>query len=99
MIAGPGVLGDNQRGRCPGRVAAAVKGRSTDPEAHRLFLQARYFIDRNTGEDTKRGIGYLKQALALEPEKWARLFASAVIHHAAGRRAESDAALRELAER
>jgi len=57
-------------------VAAAVKGRSTDPEAHRLFLQARYFIDRNTGEDTKKGIGYLKQALAIEPEfalAWAEL--------------------------
>ena len=49
-------------------VAAAVKGRSTDPEAHRLFLQARHFIDRNTGEDTKKGIGYLKEALAMEPE-------------------------------
>jgi len=49
-------------------VAAAVKGRATDPEAHRLFLQARYFIDRNTGEDTKKGIDHLKQALALEPE-------------------------------
>ncbi|HEV2039572.1 MAG TPA: TIR domain-containing protein [Casimicrobiaceae bacterium] len=57
-------------------VAAAVKGRSTDPEAHRLFLQARYFIDRNTREDTKKGIGYLKEALALEPEfalAWAEL--------------------------
>jgi adenylate cyclase len=49
-------------------VAAAVKGRSTDPEAHRLFLQARYFIDRNTREDTRKGIGYLQVALALEPE-------------------------------
>ena len=49
-------------------VAAAVKGRSTDPEAHRLFLQARYFIDRNTREGTRKGIGYLKEALLLEPE-------------------------------
>jgi TolB-like protein/class 3 adenylate cyclase/cytochrome c-type biogenesis protein CcmH/NrfG len=49
-------------------VAAAVKGRSTDPEAHRIFLQARYFIDRNTRDDTARGIDYLKEALALEPE-------------------------------
>ena len=49
-------------------VAAAVKGRSTDPEAHRLFLQARHFIDRNSREDTQKGIGYLKEALALEPE-------------------------------
>jgi len=57
-------------------VAQAVKGRSTDPEAHRLFLHARYFIDRNSGEDTKKGIGYLKEALALEPEfalAWAEL--------------------------
>jgi TolB-like protein len=57
-------------------VAAAVKGRSTDPEAHRLFLQARHFIDRNTREDTEKGIGYLEQALALEPEfalAWAEL--------------------------
>src|SRR6266536_2207649 len=57
-------------------VAAAVKGRSTHPEAHRLFLQARYFIDRTTGEDTAKGIGYLKEALALEPKfalAWAEL--------------------------
>ena len=57
-------------------VAAAVKGRSTNPEAHRLFLQARHFIDRLTREDTTKGIGYLKEALALEPEfalAWAEL--------------------------
>ena len=57
-------------------VAAAVKGRSTDPEAHRLFLQARYFIERNTRDDTKKGIGYLMEALALEPDfalAWAEL--------------------------
>ena len=57
-------------------VTAAVRGRSTDPEAHRLFLQARHFIDRTTREDTTRGIDYLKQALALEPGfalAWAEL--------------------------
>ena len=57
-------------------VAAAVKGRSTDPEAYRLFLQARHFIDRNTREDTANGIGYLKEALALDPGfalAWAEL--------------------------
>jgi adenylate cyclase len=31
-----------------------------------------------------------------EPEDWARNFALALIHHAAGRKAESDEALREL---
>ena len=58
------------------QVAAAVKGRATDPEAYRLFLQARYLLDRSTREDTKTGIGYLQEALALEPESalaWAEL--------------------------
>ena len=57
-------------------VAAAVKGRSADPEAYRLFLQGRHFIDRNTREDTTKGIGYLEEALALDPEfalAWAEL--------------------------
>jgi tetratricopeptide (TPR) repeat protein len=57
-------------------IAVAVKGRGTDPEAHRLFLQARHFIDRNSRADTHRGIGYLQEALALEPDfalAWAEL--------------------------
>jgi len=57
-------------------VAAAVKGRSTDPEAHRLFLQARHLIERFTQEDTTKGIGYLREALTLEPEfalAWAEM--------------------------
>ncbi|MDE2002183.1 MAG: TIR domain-containing protein [Betaproteobacteria bacterium] len=57
-------------------LAVAVKGRSTDSEAHRLFLQARHLIDRFTQEDTTKGIGYLKEALALAPEfalAWAEL--------------------------
>ena len=57
-------------------VAAAVKGRGTNAEAHRLFLQARHFIDRLVSEDTTKGIGYLQEALALEPEfalAWAEL--------------------------
>jgi len=57
-------------------VAAAVKGRSTNPEAHRLFMQGRHFIERFTQEDVTRGIAYLKDALTLEPEfalAWAEL--------------------------
>src|SRR6516164_9259283 len=57
-------------------VAAAAKGRATDPEAHRLLLQARYFAERLTREDTARSIGYLKEALAREPKfaiAWAEL--------------------------
>jgi adenylate cyclase len=45
-------------------VAAAAKGRATDPEAHRLLLLARYFAERNTHEDTAKSIAYLNEALA-----------------------------------
>jgi TolB-like protein len=48
-------------------VAAAVKGRSTNPEAHRLFLQGRHFIDRMNDDDIAKGIGYLQEALVLDP--------------------------------
>ena len=58
------------------QVAVAVKGRATNPEAHRLYLQARHFIDRTTREDTAKGIVYLKEALGLDPQfalGWAEL--------------------------
>src|SRR6516225_4358918 len=57
-------------------VATAAKGRATDAEAHRLLLQARYFADRNTHEDTAKSIAYLKEALARDPGfaiAWAEL--------------------------
>ena len=59
-----------------GQVAAAVRGRGTNPEAYRLFLQARFFFDRYTRDDWAKGIAYLKEALALEPNfalGWAAL--------------------------
>ncbi|MGC1818817.1 MAG: tetratricopeptide repeat protein, partial [Casimicrobiaceae bacterium] len=58
------------------QVAAAVKGRASDPEAHRLNLQARHLLDRRTSEDTAKAIGYLQQALVLDPAfalAWAEL--------------------------
>jgi serine/threonine-protein kinase len=48
-------------------VAKAAQGRGHDAEAHRLYLQARHFIDRMSEEDAARGIAYLKEALALDP--------------------------------
>jgi serine/threonine protein kinase/tetratricopeptide (TPR) repeat protein len=48
-------------------VARAAKGRGKNPEAHRLYLQARYLIGQMTHEGTAKGIEYLKQALELEP--------------------------------
>ena len=50
------------------QMAAAAKGRTTDPEAHRHLLQGRHFIERRTRGDSVRGIGYLKQALEIDPE-------------------------------
>jgi TolB-like protein/cytochrome c-type biogenesis protein CcmH/NrfG len=50
------------------QIATAAKGRATDPEAHRLFLQARYLAQRSNRDDTVEAIGYLKQALERDPE-------------------------------
>jgi TolB-like protein/Flp pilus assembly protein TadD len=50
------------------QVAAAVKGRATDAEAHRLYLQGRHFVNRFAREDIAKGIEYLKQALDRDPE-------------------------------
>ena len=63
-----GEAADAQAGEeATAQVAAASKGRSTDPEAHRRYLLARHFLDRFTREDTAKGIAYLKEALALDP--------------------------------
>jgi hypothetical protein len=63
-------------GEAKAQVAKAAIGRTSDPEAHRLYLLARHFIDRLTREDTAKGIENLKQALARDPEfalAWAEL--------------------------
>jgi serine/threonine-protein kinase len=48
-------------------VAAAAAGRGTDAEAHRLFLQGRFFVDRISHQDVGKGIALLKRALELDP--------------------------------
>src|SRR5882672_587499 len=40
-------------------VAAAAKGHGTNPEAHRLYLQGKYLIERVTEQDTAQGLRYL----------------------------------------
>ena len=58
------------------QMAAAIRGRATDPEVHRLYLHARYLIDRLTRDDTNKGISYLKHALERDPAfalAWAEL--------------------------
>jgi tetratricopeptide (TPR) repeat protein len=73
-------------------------------EAERMFRKA---IELNPGEPrTRHGLAFVladqgrhDEALAAateEPAGWARLTALAHVHHAAGRRAESDRALEEL---
>src|SRR6185369_16213137 len=49
-------------GRVKAEVAKAARGRGTDPEAHRLFLQARHLLDQYTRENLAKAIEYLKQA-------------------------------------
>jgi serine/threonine protein kinase/tetratricopeptide (TPR) repeat protein len=48
-------------------VAKAAKGHGTNPEAHRLYLQGKYLIERVTQADTTQGLRYLNEALALDP--------------------------------
>lgn len=57
-------------------VAAASRGRGESGEAHRLYLQGRYFVDRGSREDTIRGIRHLREALEMDPNHalaWAEL--------------------------
>ncbi len=57
-------------------VAAAAEGHGQNPEAHRLYLQGKYFSDRFTEGDNAKGIRYLEEALALDPSHaaaWAEL--------------------------
>ena len=48
-------------------VAAAAQGRGSNSEAHRLYLQARFLLDRLNQSETERAIGHLREALRLDP--------------------------------
>jgi len=57
-------------------VEAARRGRGQDPEAQRLYLQGRFFVNRYTATEVAKGIEYYKHALSLDPEyglAWAGL--------------------------
>ncbi|MET0683061.1 MAG: adenylate/guanylate cyclase domain-containing protein [Casimicrobiaceae bacterium] len=49
-------------------VRAATTGRADNPEAHRLYLQGRFFLERMTQGDVARSVGLFEQAIALDPE-------------------------------
>jgi len=70
------LMGEASSKEVEAEVAEAVKGRADDPEAQRLMLLARYFIDRTTPDDTAKAIAYLREALEIDPEfalGWAEL--------------------------
>jgi len=57
-------------------VRAAAKGRSSNAEAYRLYLEGTFFLNRYNDEDTKKAIDYFRRALDLDPEyamAWASL--------------------------
>jgi TolB-like protein/predicted Zn-dependent protease len=57
-------------------VADAAKGRSDNPEAQRLVLLGRYFLDRTNREDGLKAINYFEQAVEIDPKfalGWAAL--------------------------
>lgn len=57
-------------------VADAMKGREADPEARRLLLLARHFLDRTNREDGLKAIGYIEKAVELDTDYamgWAEL--------------------------
>jgi len=68
--------GTDATGKVNSEVAAAVRGRAANPEAQRLMLLGRYFLDRTTREDTTKAITFFREALDLDPQFslcWAEL--------------------------
>ena len=60
-------------------VASAGRGRGGSGEAYRLLLRGRFLVNRGNHEDLTKGVGYLIEALQLEPTlalAWADLSAA-----------------------
>jgi TolB-like protein/Flp pilus assembly protein TadD len=60
--------------RVQAQVQAATRGRTTNPEAHELYLLGRFLVDRLNPDDTVAGMGYYRQALQIDPH-YARAWA------------------------
>jgi serine/threonine protein kinase/tetratricopeptide (TPR) repeat protein len=88
-----GVESDSKAsGEAKAAVAAAARGRGSNPEAHRLYLQGRFLADRRSTETLGKAEAYLREALELEPEfarAWACL--ADVLHNQVGLGAKSAA--------
>jgi len=50
------------------QVQAAEKGGTANPEAHRLYLQGRYYLQATTIESIDRGAALLQRAVDLDPD-------------------------------
>jgi serine/threonine protein kinase/tetratricopeptide (TPR) repeat protein len=65
------LLGEEAHSKASGEVkadvAAAARGRGESGEAHRLFLQGRYMVERLGRQEIQKGIEYLQQAVAVDP--------------------------------
>jgi serine/threonine protein kinase len=59
--------GSDASGQAKADVAQAAKGRTTDPEAQRLYLFAKHLLDRGASSAIGSAIEPLQQALALDP--------------------------------
>ena len=94
-------------GEVKAEVAAAAVGRATNPEAYRLFLQARYFLNRADQEALGQAVKLFRRSLDLEPEQglawaylsWALTYGAVVGHGPleAGIQLGREAAARALA--
>jgi TolB-like protein/class 3 adenylate cyclase len=66
------LLGEASSAMALAQVAAEVetlgRGRGGNAEAYRLYLQGSFLIDRKLSEENARGMGMLRQALALQPD-------------------------------
>ncbi len=54
--------------RAASEVATLGRGRGGNAEAYRLYLQARFYLERRRSEDVPRALALLQQAVAIEPD-------------------------------
>ena len=47
--------------------SSIAKAPTVNPEAYELYLKGRFFWNKRTGDDLRKSIGYLKQAIAKDP--------------------------------
>jgi TolB-like protein/class 3 adenylate cyclase len=60
------LLGEKSDAAAKADVQSAAKGRTDNPEAYRLYLQARFLEERQNEEDLVRAIDYYQQALVID---------------------------------